>query len=82
MIIACDYNGALLRALIYSQQSNTGISHFDLIWAIYDLRKEILITIVTQQVKSHLDTKEPGRKLNRWEILNCEADQGAKEIMF
>ena len=61
--IACDCDGALLRALTYDQRPNTNTSQFDLIWAIYDLQKDIPITIKTEKVESHLDEKYPNREL-------------------
>ena len=70
-----------MRALIYSQRPNTSTSHFDIIWSIYELQKEIPIDIETQQFESHLDTNDPTRILTRWERLNYEVDLGAKEYL-
>ena len=81
LTIACNCNGALLIALVYSQRLNTVISHFCLIWSIYDLQKTIALEISIQHVEPHLDTKHRRRILNQWEKLNCEVDRGAKEYL-
>ena len=80
--IACDCNGALLRALVYNQHPNTGTSNFDIIWAIYNICRDLPIDIKTQQVEAHLDKRDLNRILNRWERLNCRADIRAKEFVY
>ena len=79
--VVCDCLGALTRAILYDNRPTTSHPNFDLLWSIFDLRDEIPITVVCEHVYGHQDTARINRPLTRLEILNCEADRGAKDYL-
>ena len=77
--IVCDCKGALHSALKWDERATTTCKHYDLIWSIYELRKEITVQIIPEHVYGHQD--DLGKNLTRLEQLNCETDHGAKRYL-
>ena len=77
--VVCDCKGALHSALKWDERATTTCKHYDLIWSIYDLRKEITVQIIPEHVYGHQDDLR--KTLTRLEQLNCKTDLGAKRFL-
>ena len=74
--IACDCLSAIEKGLLNDNRPKVSGRHHDMLIAIFDLRKSIKITLKFRHVYGHQDRKN--RALDKWEVLNCECDLGAK----
>ena len=74
--VACDNDSALLNALCYDSRAKISCSNFDILWAIYDIRRQLKVKISPTQVLGHSDAKVT-RPLTRVEWLNVIADRRA-----
>ena len=77
----CDCNSTLMQAIRYGHCPTTSHPHFDILWAIFDLRQDTPVKFVVEEVKGHEDSANIGRGLTHVEMLNCEVDQEAKEFL-
>ena len=76
--IACDGLSAIRKALDADSNFSSRSSQFDLLSAIESIALELPISIHWRHVDGHQDDGRIG-PLDRWEALNCEMDQAAKD---
>ena len=63
----CDCDGALLCALNYQQRPTVSHPNFNILWLIFDLRKQIKLRMECIEVKDRQDSAGLGRPLTRLE---------------
>ena len=61
--IACDCDGALMQAIHYGHRHTTSHPNFNILWAIFDLRRDTPVNFVAEEVKGHQDSTNIGRGL-------------------
>ena len=74
--IACDNDSSLEKCLQTIYRAQTSDKYFDLLWAVFDLKKSLRIKIRPKRVAGHQDGKK--QKLNLYERLNVECDRRSK----
>ena len=69
--IACNITG-----LCSEYRAKVGDKYFDLLWAVFDARKQLKIKIQHKYVSGHQENKK--KRLNLYERLNVECDTNSK----
>ena len=77
--IACNCLSSLTTSIRNIVQPNSTQKDFDLICAIYNLRKSLPIKIKIRHIQGHQDNQN--KQLEKWESLNCECYHEAKYLM-
>ena len=78
--IACDNDASLQHAIEYNRRAPIKCSTHDILWAIYDLKKDMNIEIKAQRVEGHRDDYVSMEEMNIFEQLNCYVDKRAKKF--
>jgi len=76
--IGCDWELALLTMFGDKDCLRVDNPSFDLLAAIHKMREKTRITWHTKHVEGYQDTMENLSQLDRWSLLNIEADGTAK----
>lgn len=74
--VACDNDSSLTKCVRNTYRANVTEKYFDLLWAVYDLRKSLKNRVQHKYVTGHQDGKK--KKLNVYERLNVLCDERSK----
>ena len=77
--VGCDGRSAIRNSLDLTKWVDSGAAHYDLIMATRAKVRKSPISFGFRHIAGHQDTKNPQRRLNRWEQLNVEMDEIAGE---
>lgn len=56
--------------------------HFDIISAIFEIKKRLPVRLIYRHVEGHQREKYPGRPLDSWALLNDDVDTLAKAYCY
>ena len=76
--IACDCLSAIEKSLWNKDRPKVSEKHHDVLIAIYELRMKIPVELKFRHVYGHQDKRKKNIPLDKWELLNCECNMGAK----
>ena len=81
LLIACNFLGALIQALIYNHRLTSHHPDFNILWSVFHLCNETPLELNWRHVYSHQDTAKIGYPLTLLETMNCKVDAGAQEFL-
>jgi hypothetical protein len=76
--IGCDNLEAGRHGIYFDSPPSPSDDHFDIISAIFDIKKRLPVSLIYRHVEGHQRERYPGRPLDSWALLNDDMDTLAK----